>query len=192
MIVKIVGPLSHHATSDESLQRTKSISIIRCDKADGISDGLGPSRSPDAVDIIFRVHREIEIHDVRNAVHVNASGRNIGGHEHTDLSRFKGFQGIQALVLGAIGMERRRRDLRSSQALSDSVGAVLRPREDEHRIEGRIAQQVNEKSRLQTRGHFINELGHGLSRIRPPSNLHHLRSLQKLLRERLDLLGKGR
>jgi hypothetical protein len=80
VIIKIVGPLSHHAASDESLQRTKRVSIFRRDKTDGIADGLRSSSPPDAVNIIFRVHREIEIHDVRNTIHVNPSGRNIGGH----------------------------------------------------------------------------------------------------------------
>ena len=102
VIIKVVSPLSHYAASDESLQRTKSVSIFRRHKADGVPDRLCPSGPPDAVNIIFRVHRKIEIHDVRNAVHVNPSRRNIGRHEHADLSRFEGFQGVQALVLGTI------------------------------------------------------------------------------------------
>ena len=112
LIIKIVSPLSHDAASDESFQRTKRVSIFRRHKADGIPDRLCPSSPPDAVNIIFRVHRKIKIHDVRNAVHVNPSRRNIGRDEHADLSRFEVFQGIQALVLRTIRMEGRRRDLR--------------------------------------------------------------------------------
>ena len=88
MIIKIVSSLSHHATSDESLQSAKSVSIFRRHKADGIPDRLCPSGPPDSVNIIFRMHRKIEIHDVRNTVHVNPSRRNIGCDEHADLSRF--------------------------------------------------------------------------------------------------------
>ena len=99
MIIKIVSPLSHNAASDESLQRTKSVSIFRRHKADGIPDRLCPSGPPDAVNIIFRVHRKIEIDDMRNAVHVNTSRRNIGCDKHADFSGFKGFQCVQALVL---------------------------------------------------------------------------------------------
>ena len=132
MIIKIVSSLSHHATSDESFQRAKSLSIFRRHKADGVSDRLCPSGPPDSVNIIFRMHRKIEIHDVRNAVHVNPPRRNIGCDEHADLSRFEGFQGIQALVLRTIRMEGCRRDLRCSQTLRDSVGTMFCPRENEH------------------------------------------------------------
>ena len=86
MIIEIVSSLSHHATSDESFQRAKSLSIFRRHKADGVSDRLCPSGPPDSVNIIFRMHRKIEIHDVRNAVHVNPSRRNISCDEHADRS----------------------------------------------------------------------------------------------------------
>src|SRR5208282_1433119 len=132
LVIKIVSPLSHNAASDESLQRPKSVSILRCYKADGIPDRLRPSGPPDAVNIIFRVHRKIEIHDVRNPVHVNPSRRDIGCDEQADRSRFEGFQSIQALVLGTIRMEGCRCDLRSSQTPRDSVGAMFCPRENEH------------------------------------------------------------
>ena len=132
VIIKIVSPLSHNAASDESLQRTKSVSIFRRHEADGIPDRLCSSGPPDAVDIIFRVHWKIEIHNVRNAVHVNPSRRNIGRDEHADLSRFEGLQGIQTLVLGTIGMEGCRRDPGSSQTFRDSVGTMFCPRENEH------------------------------------------------------------
>ena len=132
VVIKIVSPLPYNAASDEPLQRTKSVSIFRRHKADGIPDRLCPSGPPDAVNIIFRVHRKIEIHDVRNAVHVNPSRRNISCDQHADLSRFEGFQGIQALVLGTIRMEGCCRDLRCSQTLRDSVGTMFCPRENEH------------------------------------------------------------
>jgi hypothetical protein len=132
MIIKIIRPLPDHAASDESFQRTKSVAILRRDKADGISDRLRSSGSPDAVHIVFRMHGKIEIDDVRNAVDVNASSRDIGRHEHADLSGFEGFQRTQPLVLRTIRMKGGRRDLRSSQALRDSVGAVLSPGENKH------------------------------------------------------------
>jgi hypothetical protein len=132
MIIKIIRPLPDHAASDESFHRTKGFAILRCDKADGISDRMRSSGSSDAVYVVFRMHRKIEIDDVRNAVDVNAASRDIGCHEHADLSGFEGFQRTQPLVLRTIRMKGGGGDLRSSQALGDSVGAVLSPGENKH------------------------------------------------------------
>jgi hypothetical protein len=132
LIVKIIRPLSHDAASDKSLQRTKSISIVWCHKADGIPDRLCPSGPPDAVNIIFRVHGKIKIHNVRYAIHIDPSCRNIGGDEHAHISGFKGSQGVEALILGTIRMEGGRGNLRSCQTLGDSIGAVFCSRENEH------------------------------------------------------------
>ena len=44
--------------------------------------GVGAAGAADAMDVVLDVWREVEVHDVRDAVHVDAAGGDVGGHEH--------------------------------------------------------------------------------------------------------------
>jgi hypothetical protein len=80
-IVKSLRPLAHDAASDEAFQRPQRALIFRRDEADGVAHRLRPPCAADAMHVILRMHREIVIHHVRNAVHVNAAGRDVGRHQ---------------------------------------------------------------------------------------------------------------
>src|SRR5260221_3010580 len=79
-VIKSVRPFPHDAATDEAFERTQFTMIFGRHKADGVAHGLRPARAPNAVDIILDVHREIVVHDVRNAVYVNDARRDIRPH----------------------------------------------------------------------------------------------------------------
>ena len=103
----------------------------------------------DAMHVILRVHRKVVIHHVRNAVHVDAARGDVGRDEHAHRAGFEILQGAQSLVLRAIGVNRSRLDARAFESARDAIGAVFRPRENEHGIELRIAQQMQQERWLQ-------------------------------------------
>src|ERR1035437_3920285 len=74
-VVETLCPFADDAAADESLQRAQFVPVLRRDKADRVAHRVRPAGAPDAMDIILRVHREIVIHHMRNAVHVNAARR---------------------------------------------------------------------------------------------------------------------
>ena len=78
----------------------------------------------------------------------------------------------------------------ASKAARDSIGAVFHAREDQHHVEARLAQQVNQQRGLQMLRHFIDELGDGLRGISAAANLHGLGRAQKLVRDRFDFPRK--
>ena len=63
-IIKSLCLLPHNAATDETFKSTEFAVIFVRDKTDGVTDGVRASGAPDAMDVIFRVHREIVIHDV--------------------------------------------------------------------------------------------------------------------------------
>ena len=85
-------------------------------------------------------------------------------------------------------MQRAGLDTRTFQLPRHAIRAVLRAGENEHAVERRIAHQVREQRGLQMLGHFIHELRDCLRGIRAASDLHSLRRVLELVRERLDLL----
>jgi hypothetical protein len=89
VVVETFGFFAHKAAANEALQLAHVIEFIRGDEADRVADGLGATGATDAVDVIFHDVREVEIHDVGDAVHVNAARRDVRGDEHTHLTRFE-------------------------------------------------------------------------------------------------------
>src|ERR1035437_6998152 len=76
-VIKSFGRFSHDAAADETFERAEFALVFVRDKTDGVADGVRAAGAPDAMNIILGLHREIVIHDVRNAVHVNRT------EEHT-------------------------------------------------------------------------------------------------------------
>ena len=91
-IVETFRPLADDAAADESLQRAQFVPVLRRDKADGVAHRVRPAGAADAMDIIFRVHREIVIHHMRNTVHVNAARRDVRRHQHAHRAGLEIFQ----------------------------------------------------------------------------------------------------
>ena len=60
------------------------------------------------MDEVLRHHRQVVVHHVRDAVHVDPARRDIRGDEHAGRSRVEGLQGSVALDLGATPVQRDR------------------------------------------------------------------------------------
>ncbi len=157
-------------------------------KTDRVADRVRAAGAADAMHIIFRVHREIVIHDVRNAVHVNAARRDVRGHEHAHDAVLEIFQRPEPLVLRAVGMQRGRFDARLFQLPREAIGRVFHARENQHHVHRRIFQQMHEQCGLQMLRHLVNKLCHGLGGIGAAANLNQLWCVLKFMRERFNFL----
>ena len=102
-VIESLRALAHDAASDKPLQRPQLAVIFRRHKTDGIAHRVRPACPSDAMDVILRVHREIVVHHVRDAVHVNAARRDVRRHEHAHRTGLEILQRLEALVLRAVG-----------------------------------------------------------------------------------------
>ena len=89
MIIETFRFLSHNPTTNETLERTQFALIIWCDKTDRVAHRVRATGSADSVDVILRVHREVVVHHVRDAVDINAARGDIGRDQYAQRSRFK-------------------------------------------------------------------------------------------------------
>src|SRR6186713_925160 len=64
VIIKTLGAFAHDAATDEAFQRAQFAVIFRRHEADRVADGVRAPGTPDAMHVIFHVHREIVIHHV--------------------------------------------------------------------------------------------------------------------------------
>ena len=82
VVIKSLGTFAHDAASDETFERAEFAVIFICDEADGVADGVRAPGASDAMDVILDVHREIVVHYMRDAVHVNAARGDVCGDKH--------------------------------------------------------------------------------------------------------------
>jgi hypothetical protein len=57
--------------------------VVGSKKADGLTNGMSPSRSSNSVNVILWMTREIIINHMGNAFNVNAACGDIGGDKNT-------------------------------------------------------------------------------------------------------------
>src|ERR1035441_9610839 len=74
-IVEALGAFAHNAPADEAFKRPQGAVIVGRYEADGVAHRVSAARAADAVDVILGVHREVVIHHVRDAVHIDPAGR---------------------------------------------------------------------------------------------------------------------
>jgi hypothetical protein len=73
---------------------------------------MGTAGATNAMHIVFCMEREVEIHDVGDAVHINATSSNVCGHKNPHCARFEIGQRLQTLILRAVRMQSRAVDAR--------------------------------------------------------------------------------
>ena len=129
----------HDPAPDETLERTQRPLIFRRNKADRVPNGVRAACASDAMDIILRMHREIVVHHMRDPVHIDAAGGDVGRHQHPHRAGLEILQRAQPLILGTIGMDGAGFDSAALQPTRDPIGAVLRPGKNKNRIEFWIA-----------------------------------------------------
>src|SRR5215813_2802286 len=70
----------------------------------GDSACAGAAGTAHAMNEIFRRLRKVVVHDVRDAIDVDAASRNIGGDEHAIVSLLKSAERLVTLILAAIAV----------------------------------------------------------------------------------------
>src|SRR5437763_12638602 len=85
------------------------------------------------MDEVLRRLRQIVIHDMRDAVYVNASRRDIGRDHHAIMPLLEAVQRLVALALRAVAVDARRLHAPVDELLREPIRAVLGSREYEER-----------------------------------------------------------
>src|SRR5690606_5116549 len=87
------------------LDVAQQLHLVAGHEADRRAVGAGAGRAADAVDIGFRHERQLKVHDVRDAVHVDAAGRDVRRHQHAQLALLEGVERALALRLALVAVD---------------------------------------------------------------------------------------
>ena len=110
------------------------IRILRCDERERVACAFGASRAPDAMDVRIGSVGHVVVDDVRDAVNIETARRDVGGDHDLEVSRFESLQSLFALSLCAVAVQARGAETRVADLPRHFIGAMFRPREDQHRI----------------------------------------------------------
>ena len=65
----------------------------------------GPAGPADAVDVVLRVPRQLEVDDDRQVLDVEAAGRDVGRDEHPDVAGLEALERARPLRLRAVAVD---------------------------------------------------------------------------------------
>ena len=179
-------------TADESLDGLQLLAFLGRNEGHGLSRRTGPTRAADPMHVVLRHVRQVEVHDLWQAIDVDTAGRDVGCHQHLHASALETLESASARVLALVAVDRFRIDAGTLELLRKPVGAVLRACEHKALVPIVLAHEVHECRGLARSSHGMNGLLHGLrgAVARRYIDLH--RRVEHGSREGTDLRRKGR
>src|ERR1017187_296228 len=117
--------LPHQPRGQRPLDVRNIRTLRACRKGRSRAARSGASGAAHAVDEVLRHLRKIVVHHVRDAFHVNAAGRHIGGHQHPVPTILESLHRHVALILTAVAVNHGSFHTLLRELLRQPVGAVL-------------------------------------------------------------------
>jgi hypothetical protein len=154
--------------------------------------GPRPRRASDAVHVRLRHVRQVEVDDVRHPVDVDPPRRDIGGHQHAQVTTLKIVERPRARPLRLVAVDRRGPHAALLEELDDPVGPVLGPTEHQRAGDRPALQQRQQQLRLVRLGDEVQALLDLLDRLVDHRDADLDRVAQQRRRQRADLRGHRR
>ena len=87
------------------LQAAEEAALPRGEEQDRVAGAAGPAGAADPVDVGLRVEGDVVVHHQGDAVHIQAPGGHIGGHEHVHMAALESINRAFPLALGHVAVE---------------------------------------------------------------------------------------
>ena len=165
-VVEIGDRHTRQAPRDRPLDIAQVAFFFRRHEREGIAGRLGAAGAADAVDVILRNQRHVEIDDMAERIDVDTARRDVGRDEDREPPALEPFQRRRALRLRAVAVDAFGADAGLDQVIGESIGAMLRARENERLLHVAALQQRHEQHRFEPLRHGIDGLGDARRRRR--------------------------
>src|SRR4026209_801505 len=147
-VVEIIQRSARNFLADEMLDGCHFLDIFGRHDRKRIADALGATGAADAMDIIFRMVRHVEIDHMCDLLNIDTAGGDIRSHHDFVTAIAKSVERLFALPLRTVGVEHRDRVALVMQMARDSVGAILGAAKNQHLIVIGAAQEFFEQRLL--------------------------------------------
>ena len=130
-VVEVRHGHARQALAEELLDRRDLAFLVAGDEGERIAHRVGASGAADAVDVVGRHERHVEIDDVTERLDVDAARGDVGRDQHAQLAGLEVGERRGALRLRAIAVDPVGRNPAPDQVFAQAVGAMLGAREHE-------------------------------------------------------------
>ena len=107
VVVEVFDADARQAGCDGALDSVQIAFFIGADKGERLSRSFSSRGAADAVDVVRRDVRHVEVHDVLELLDVDAARDDVGGAEHADLAVLEAGERLGALGLAAVSVHTR-------------------------------------------------------------------------------------
>ena len=90
---------------EHPLDAAQEIDLIDTHEADGLTGRTCPTCAPDPMDIVLRVPRQLEVHDDREVLDIEAARSDVGRDEDADLAGLEALEGSGPLGLRSVAVD---------------------------------------------------------------------------------------
>ena len=122
------------------------------------NDGKRPAyptataRAANAMDIIHRIFRNIEVDNIVHVGDVDAARQHIGGNQHVNFTRAERMERTLALALRAVSVDNRTADIGLHQTATACIGTMLGAGEHDNALRACLLQDLSQQSILRFQG----------------------------------------
>ncbi len=183
---------AREALADGPLDGEEVPLLVGRDEGERVAGRLGPGGPADAVDVVVRDVRHVEVHDVRELLDVDAARGDVGRHEDAVLAALEAGERLGPLRLGAVPVDPLARHVLLLQEVGEAVGAVLRPREGDDAPDLAPREELEEELRLQLLRHRVDGLRDADGGSRLALQVDRRRGVEDVARELGDRAGHRR
>src|SRR5690349_533672 len=129
--LEALDDLARDPLAEQRLDLAEQALLVDADQRDRVAGRPGPARPADAVNVVLGDHGQLEVHDVRQVLDVEAARRDLRCDEDRRPAGLEVIQRLDPLALALVAVDRGRGDAVALELLGEVVGAVLGPGEDE-------------------------------------------------------------
>ena len=144
-VVKIWKGLALERPAHDPFESPDQVIIFRRNERERVACALRASRATDAMDVGVSSVRHVEVDDVRDALHVEAARRNVGGDHDAEMSALETAKRLLTLSLRAIAVQARDAMTRVRDLTRQLFGAMFGACEDQHRFGGSLFEQLQQQ-----------------------------------------------
>ena len=173
--VQVAGLVDVGGLVHELLDLVELVHVLLGHKRDGPAQLAGAARTANAVDIVGRLGRHVEVHDVAHVADVDAAGEHVGRHQYVDGAVAEGRKRALALRLAAVAVNRGGLDALTLQTTAAAVGAVLGAHKDDSALRAFLFEELGQQVVLGLDGHREHKLVDSVGGRRGGRDLHACR-----------------
>ena len=133
-IIESFNRLSFQFLFHDLFKLADHVIVIWSDQGEGVTGALGPASTPDAMDVGISSIGHVEVDDMRDAVHIQAAGGDVGGDHDLELSVLETFERFLALTLRTVAVQTGNLVASIFYLAFQPAGTMLGASEDQHRL----------------------------------------------------------